>query len=150
MYPNSKALAELERLNSISMNMNPSDWGKPFSDVRKISSLNCRSLKKHFLDIISYDALLCSDMIALQETWLKDIKDQETRLEERRKLDIPDYQMHVVSCGKGKGIVTYFKNSIFTHIEDFKDTTFQLSKLKSVICDVINLYRSQNGDFTKL
>ena len=150
MYPNPKALAELERLNSISMNMNPSEWDKPLIDVMKISSLNCRSLKKHFLDIISDDALLCSDLIALQETWLEDIKDQETRLEERRKLYIPDYQMHVVSCGKGKGIVTYFKNSTFNHIEDFKDVTFQLSKFKSVICDVINLYRSQNGDFTKL
>ena len=150
MYPNSKALAELERLDSISLNMNPSDWNKPLSDVIKISSLNCRSLKKHHYDIISDNTLLCSDLIALQETWLEEIEDYDTHLEEMKKFDIQDYQLHTVSCGRGKGIITYFKNSIFSHIEDYKDTTFQLSKFQSGKCDVINIYRSQNGDFNQL
>ena len=40
----------------------------------KISSLNCRSLKKHQEDIMSDAVLLKSDIICLQETWLENDK----------------------------------------------------------------------------
>ena len=71
MYPNQQALKEFERLETISLNNNPSEWEKDDSGFLKISSLNCRSLKKHFIDISSDDLLLKSDIICLQETWLE-------------------------------------------------------------------------------
>ena len=43
MYPNQKALVELERLNKISKNNNPSEWEKEDPNSIKITSLNCRS-----------------------------------------------------------------------------------------------------------
>ena len=53
MYPNAKALEELKRLNDISLNNHLSQWEKEDKKALKISSLNCRSLKKHHLDMIS-------------------------------------------------------------------------------------------------
>ena len=72
MYPDKKALKELERLEEISQNKNPTNWEKEDTDSLKISSLNCRSLRKHHQDMISDAVLLKSDVICLQETWLED------------------------------------------------------------------------------
>ena len=143
MHPNSKALEELERLNSISLNNNPSEWCKVNDGELRISSLNCRSLKKHHDDISSDDILLFSDLIALQETWLEDGENLEY-------LDIPNYNLHPVSWGRGKGLAIYYKNDLFTHIEDFKSENLQISKFQSTYCDIIALYRSQTGDNIQL
>ena len=72
MYPNITALEELRRLEKIALNSNPSLWEKEVNNVTKIFSLNCRSLKKHHLDIQSDSSLLKADIIFLQETWLED------------------------------------------------------------------------------
>ena len=143
MYPNPNALAELERLDSISLNRNPSNWDKMQSDVIKISSLNCRSLKKHYDDIISDSILLKSDLITLQETWLEESESCEG-------LNIPGYKLETVRCGRGKGIATYYKKTIFSHVENYRDDNFQLSKFKSILCDIIVLYRSQDGRYYQL
>ena len=66
------ALKEKERLDAISQNNNPSDWEIEEVGTLKISSLNCRSLKKHYDDILEDILLSKSDMIALQETWLEE------------------------------------------------------------------------------
>ena len=95
MYPNQQALKELERLKETSLNNNPTEWEKNGSGVLKISSLNCRSLKKHYLDIISDELLLKSDVICLQETWLEENEITEDFL-------IPNYELHLNSRGKGK------------------------------------------------
>ena len=135
MYPSSKALEELERLNSISLNNNPSEWCKTNDGKLRLSSLNCRSLKKHFDDISSDNILLNSDLIALQETWLEVGENLE-------HLNIDDYKLHAVSCGRGKGLAIYYKDSLFTHIEDLADERLQISKFQSTHCDIIALYRS--------
>ena len=130
MYPITKALAELERLNDISLNKNPTDWEKDESQYVKISSLNCRSLKKHYQDIKA-------------ETWL----DENTYLED---FNLPNFALKVVSCGHGKGIATYFKETIFTHKEDTRESDIQISKFISTDIDVIVLYRSSTGKFDNL
>ena len=102
MYPNQQALKELERLEEISKNNNPSEWEIEEKGTLKIYSLNCRSLKKHYQDIITDDELLKSDVICLQETWLEDDSIQED-------VNILDYDLHLNSNGKGKGIAIYCK-----------------------------------------
>ena len=62
MHPNSKALEELERLNSISLNYNPSEWCKVNDGELRISSLNCRSLKKHYM-MIFHQMISCYTVI---------------------------------------------------------------------------------------
>ena len=143
MYPSQKALGELDRLNKISLNNNPTTWENVDKKLLKISSLNCRSLKKHFQDISSDDSLLKSDMICLSETWL----DND---EISQDLHIPQYFLHLNSKGKGKGIAIYFKEDIFKHEFDIKEENMQISKFSSPDIDIITLYRSQRGNFTDL
>ena len=145
MYPNKKALKELERLEEISQNKNPTDWEKEDSTNMKISSLNCRSLNRHYQDIISDNLLMKSDMICLQETWLED----DTILE---KLNILNYELHLNSNGKGKGIAIYYKKDVVQHESDIKEENMQLSKFTSSTIDIVVIYRSQGGnpnDLTK-
>ena len=136
MYPDMRALEELERLDRISLNTNRSNWERDNKRALKISSLNCRSLNKHFKDISSDEQLPKSDIIALQETWLEDDDVNEN-------FNIPGYILHLNSKGRGKGIATYFKSSLFKHETDKKQDHIQLSKFKSRNLDVISLYRSQ-------
>ena len=143
MYPNPKAIEELERLDSISLNRNPSNWNVTLSDAVKISSLNCRSLNKHYDDIKSDAVLLNSDLIALQETWLEESDCHDS-------LDIPGFVLETVSCGRGKGIATYYNKAKFTNVENYKGKNFQLSKFKSIFLDIITLYRSQDGNYIQL
>ena len=143
MYPNTKALEELERLNKISRNSNPSIWERENRDIIKISSLNCRSLKKHHEDIFSDDLILKSDIICLNETWQENDNIAEN-------LKCSKYNVKANSRGRGKGIATYFKNTIFQHDFDVKEENMQLSKFISPILDIIVLYRSQGGSFKEL
>ena len=135
MYPSLQALEELKRLENISINRNPTEWEAASSKNIKISSLNCRSMKKHLADIKSDENLLQSDLIILQETWLEsdDIQDD---------FNITGYTLHLNSGGKGKGIAIYFKNC-FEHKMDVKKDQMQLSKFISSNLTVVALYKSQ-------
>ena len=137
MYPHQQAIEELERLKNISLNNNPTAWEKEDIGAFKIYSLNCRSLKKHFPDILSDEILMKSDVICLQETWL----DDDTL---RDDLEITNYELHLNSQGKGKGIAIYFKKESLRHQIDIKEENFQLSKFTSDVIELVVLYRSQN------
>ena len=143
MYPNMRALGELKRLNNMSQNSHPTDWEKEDTEALKIYSLNCRSLKKHYLDITSDEVLLKSDIILLQETWL----DNDAELED---MAIPGFALSVNSQGKGKGLATYFKRDIFEHEKDTSNENIQLSKFASKDIDVISIYRSKSCGFTTI
>ena len=138
MYPSQLALEELERLQEISINNNPTEWEK--EDIRslKISSLNCRSLKKHFPDIKADDILLKSDIICLQETWLENDETTEN-------FEMSNYELHLNSNGRGKGIAVYFQKGKLKHKIDIKEENLQLSMFSCDVIDLLVLYRSQSG-----
>ena len=133
-----QALEELERLDKISLNKNPTRWEQDTVKAMKITSLNCRSLNKHFHDIETDELILKSGLIALQETWLDN---DETRDD----LEILGYKLHLNSSGKGKGIAAYYKTDLIKHVLDIKKENFQLSQFRSPFLDIIVLYRSQQG-----
>ena len=108
MYPHQQAIEELERLKNISMNNNPTEWEKEDNGNFKIYSLNCRSLKKQFPDILSDEIFIKRNVICLQETWL----DDDTL---RDDLEITNYKLHLNSQGKGKGIAIYFMKETLRH-----------------------------------
>ena len=139
MFPSQIALKELDRLKNISMNSNPTDWDKEDSRILKISSLNCRSLKKHFLDIKSDDILLKSNVICLQETWLDDGEALEN-------FEIPNYELHLNSYGRGKGLAIYYQKEIAKHEMDVKHENIQLSLFSCENIDLVAIYRSRNGN----
>ena len=143
MYPNMRALEELERLDKISLNTNPTCWEKDDEKVMKICSLNCRSLNKHHQDILTDVILMKSDFIGLQEIWLNSDEDRED-------LDIPGYDLYINSNGKGKGIATYCRKDMFMHVHDIKRKFMQLSKFSSATLDIIVLYRSQQGNLEEM
>ena len=143
MFPNMRALAELERLNNISINQNPTDWEKEDAGALKIYSLNCRSLNKHYFDIASDDHLLKSDIIFLQETWLGDDETADN-------FSIPGFELHLNSYGRGKGLAIFYKRNLFAHHEDVRGRELQTSKFTSQNLNILAIYRSQNGNLTKL
>ena len=137
MYPNINSMAELIRIQNLE---NDQDNEKK-SDL-KIYSLNCRSLGKHFDDILSDSRILQSDVICLQETWIKD--------DSPLRYVIPSYTYRPNSFGRGKGIAIFYKEDQFEHIDDIKEENMQLSKLSSITIDVIAVYRSQNCPYDQL
>ena len=143
MYPCIKAQDELGRLNRISQNNNPTEWEMEGKETIKIYSLNCRSIKKHFEDIALDTPLLKSDIMCLNETWLENDDIVEN-------LEIPQYELHLNSQGKGKGIAIYYKKDIFSHDFDIKEENMQLTKFTSTNLDIIALYRSQRGTYSDL
>ena len=107
-----------------------------------IYSLNCRSFRKHFDDILTDSRVLRSDIICLQETWIED--------ETLHRYEIPSYTYHSNSFGRGKGIVIFYKEDHFKHIADIKKENLQLTKLSSITVDVIAVYSSQNCPYDLL
>ena len=138
-----KALQELERLNHISMNNNPSPWDKIDENHLKIISLTCQSLRgkiDHFRD----DKIVTtSDIICLSESWLLSDENVEN-------IQIDGYCLQANGVGRGKGIATYFRQNIFHHCIDIKKNYFQLSKFTSKSIDVISVYRYQEARIDQL
>ena len=131
IYADPRALNELERLERVSINNNPTKWEK--QEGVNIFSLNCQSLIPKIKHIREDPVVRQSDVICLGETWLhSDWRDDN--------LEINGYQLHTNSVGKGRGLATYFKNSQFEHQCDVKEATFQLTKLTSNNVDVISVY----------
>ena len=121
------ALKELSRLTSASLN-------QVGIGTFNIACLNIRSLQKHFEDIktlISFQV----EVICLQETWL----DQD---DQPNKYNIPTFNLHLNSKGRGKGIATYFKSS-YSHLLDVDEADLQITKISNKRIDIINIYRSQ-------
>ena len=143
MYPNTTALKELDRLDKLSFNTNPTEWEKDQLNTMKIISLNCRSLKKHHKDILSDVLMMKSDLICLQETWLENDETIED-------LNIPNYNLYLNSEGRGKGVAAYCKKDIFKHEINIKEENMQISKFISSTIDVIVIYRSQMGNSRQL
>ena len=143
MYPSSIALTEMERLEAISKEKENPVSNNDQKKSLKICSLNCRSLKKHFDDILFDEDLSSSDIVCIQETWIEESDDLE-------QFQIKGFDKHFNSKGKGKGIAVYFRKSLLQHEFDLKEKYLQISKFKSKLIDIIILYRSKEGSLEQL
>ena len=102
-----------------------------------ILSLNVRSLLKHHVDLLS-DHLKEARIIAIQETWCEPEQENE-------HFALPGYKMHFESRGRGKGIVTYFKEEF--EVTATKNTEFyQMIKVTNNHYHVINVYCSKGAN----
>ena len=135
-------LAETERLAKISLNANPTPWQMKNNEAFKVVSLNCAGLKAHFKDIATDSMIMNGDIIHLIETSLEE--------EEDSPLILLDYDYHLTSSGRGKGIATYYKASKFQHQEDFKTANMQITKFTAENIDIVNVYRSSKGNSAEL
>ena len=136
------ALEETKRLATISMNSNPSPWQSIDKRDVKVLSLNCAGLRAHFKDIERDVMILKADIIHLIETSLEE--------GEESPLELPGYECQLTSAGRGKGIATYYKVNVFTHELDSLTRNTQITKFSTENLDVINVYRSSDGNSVEL
>ena len=134
-------LEEIERLEDISINNNPTAWFKEDENYIKISSQNVYKLDRHFEDLKSDVALMKSSLICCIETWLDPKKADNYKIE--------GYSTYLNSVGQGKGLAIFSKPS-FSHERDSNGASFQITKMTSVDLDVICVYRSSDGNKTEL
>ena len=139
LYADNQAIEEFERLDRISINRNPSRWEENVSAGINILCLNCQSLRSK-LEHIKHDPVVKqSDVICLNETWLKS---DETSPE----IHIDDYEVFLNSVGHGKGLATFIKDKQFYHMADKKSENYQLTMISSDMLDIISVYRSKDGN----
>ena len=134
------ALFELQRLQKISLNSNPTEWDKESKSTLKVASMNIAGLNVHFQDLLLDQKLLKAQVLQLQETSLC------LGQYEFSDYDIPQFvNTFFVSRGNGKGVVSYSK--IFPQMNSCNsDDSMQIQKHEFIKLDVINVYRSHNGN----
>ena len=138
-YADSHALEELERLDKVSVNRNPTSWEQANEWSLKICCFNIRSLNEHITDLKADPILKFADVICLSETWLiHDIIGESLKLH--------NYELQLNSAGHGKGLAVYFDAFKFKHDKDVKQPLFQITKMSSDDLDVISVYRSSGGN----
>ena len=134
LYPSKKALQELERMNKISINENPSEWTKTSIRSIKLLSMNVAGLKNHFSDVQADDKLMHADLISFTESSL---------LEEEREemFTLSGYNGYFIKAGSGKGVASYTNNKSFEVVKDIVSQNYQVLKVQHH--GIISIYRSQ-------
>ena len=143
IYPSTKALKELDRMNLISMNSNPCLWQKEDEYTLKVVTLNCAGIKPHYQDIECDQKLKRADLICLIETSLLSSDDEE-------QYPLMGYSKNFIKIGLGKGIGSYYNRNKVTKEQDIQYEALQVSKFINREIDVICLYRSQIASSTTL
>ena len=123
--------------------MNPNDWEKKFGiDTIKISYLNCRSLVNRFENIKKDVSLRQSDVLILGETWIQNTVKGD-------KFELDDFEVHLNSTGRGKGLAVYYKINV-DKVNDHNEDNINITKLDLAKFDVIAVYRSDDGSWESL
>ena len=142
-YASPKALAELERLERVSINKNPPKWEQSHEWSLKLVTLNIHSLSDKIEDLRQDKMILMSDIICLTETWLR----SDTGCQ---GLYITGFDLDANSAGEGKGVLTYSKSIKISDPVSIKKHKVQIMKVNTFQVDVINIYRSQGADDLEL
>jgi hypothetical protein len=143
-YPIQKALDEIRRLETVSINNNPTIWDRESTpNVKKVSYLNARSLVNKFDNITSDISLQQSDVLILAETWIQEKTDMSN------KFKLKNYESHLNSSGRGKGLAIFHKQE-YKHINDHNVENINITKIESKDLDVITIYRSNDGSLGRL
>ena len=133
IYPSPIAMEELKRLQAVALN----ETSKVEQRNSLVISLNIRSLSANF-DNLKKDKQVRARVIALQETWC--LEDQAVQ-----QYQLPGYNLHLVSHGRGKGVATYFLPE-FELAGEVNTQNYQICKVSSKNFDVINVYRSKGAE----
>ena len=139
LYADAKALKEVERLEGVSVNQNPSTWANVDETVVKICFLNVQSIKNKFSWIECDKSLGSASLVFLCETWLN---------ESDTNLSLPGFTTSLNNVGRGHGSATFYKN--FTLELDIHENRINITKLTRPTLDIIGVYRSSDGDLTVL
>ena len=136
IYPSQQALTELERMNKDALNK--SEDNHNYDD--KIISVNIRSLRAHYEDLLSEQQLKSCDAILIQQTCLE-------ATEPTTKYQLENFASEFNSVGNGKGLAHFFTPK-FQPVLGITEHPFQMSKLESKHYDIISVYRSSDSSET--
>ena len=132
-----EAKIETERLNEIAHRRNSFEQHLIDSST-VLGSLNVRSLRKHFEDVLTDPFLMKCDIFGLSETWLH----------ENEMPEFPNYQgifvSYVGDLAKGKGLAVFTKEPLDYDILKADDATASGVCVKHQKLNAVFLYLSQN------
>ena len=124
IYASYDAMQELKRMELQAIN-NEKTW-------KKVVSCNIRSISHNFQGLITTPEITNIEVLCLQETWLTRDQTQEFKID--------GFQRHYNSISRGKGIVTYFRDT-YSLGGDIKKEAYQMTQVCSEKGNVINIYR---------
>ena len=129
---------EAARMEKVSLNKNPCKWMSPATLGLKVCSFNTLSLRKHIEDIKSDPILLQSQVLCLQETWLEDGEEKDSRYQ------LQGFTGYFTSVGRGKGLAVYVREEVeIGRVNKFAEPNIQLTKITTSQLDIVTIYRSQ-------
>ena len=131
--------AEVARMEKVSVNKNPCRWMDTAAKGLKVCSLNTRSLRKHMEDVRSDPVLLKSDILCVQETWLKNEEEKDDRYQ------LEGFRATFASVGHGKGLAVYVKEGVkYESMTCIPEANIQMMKITMAKLDIITVYRSDS------
>ena len=133
IFPSDVAMEELKTLNEKALN----ETEKIRLANTVIISLNIRSLLKHY-EALQKDFQMKAKVIALQETWC-------SIDENGLAFPMEEYNLHLVNCGRGKGVATYYCAE-FQVSGSINKELYQMSKVTSKEFDVVNVYCTRGAN----
>ena len=95
-----------------------------------------------FENIKTDDSLRQSDVLVLAETWIQNTVESD-------KFELEDYEGHLNSTGRGKGLAVFYKMAV-DKIIDANEEYINITKLEYPKLDVIAVYRSVEGTLESL
>ena len=134
---NKKALEEATKLhNHALINQEHQSWCALEQSTLKISSLNARSLRKHFSSLAVDFVLLHSNIICINETFL-------SAADNMKQFSLPHYKLITCSGGRGSGVAVYIKDNLnIVGGFDANKTSHQILKVQFPNFDLVAVYRS--------
>ena len=129
IYCNDEAKAEALGIRDRALNRQSSPWDQGESKTFRISTLNVRSLQKHFQDLNDDDFLQQSDILCVNETWL--LSDPSVHFE--------GFCSHYLNM-KSKGTALYSKLN-FEHLEKVHSSSMSMIVARYQLFDVLSVYR---------
>ena len=140
LYADTKAIEEVQRLEAISINKNPSPWNKQDSAITKIAFLNIQSIQNKMDWIASDHSLQQATCIFISETWLD---------ENDSAISLPGYHTTLNCVGRGHGTAAFYRDQ-YTLQDDVHIDRVNITKLTSPNLEAIGVYRSSNGNVETL
>ncbi len=139
LYVDSKALAEVRRMEKVSLNNHLSPWDEEDKDVIKVVFLNV-IIKNKFQMITTDYHLMKADALLLSETWL----DENTE-----NISLNGYKHSLQGGGRGGGTAVFYRNN-FIISDEMVDDGIYMAKLNAGKVDIINIYRAQYGNMERV
>ena len=128
------AKLETERLIAVGQNREAIEQ-ELYESSTVIGSLNVRSLREHFKDVVTDPFLMKCDILGLSETWLYDGEEPE----------IPNFNGIFVNSGRSRGIAVFTRTPLDHKVLKADDALGVIVKQEKL--DVMFLYLSHNFDW---